>query len=104
MLRRTSEVVLSAVGRNRAATISGSPPLAAQKTSEYDPRLVDVLDVVGINSTPLYSALETNPRRPGGIGSLHAYECPELAFRSQLGAHNQSQADFHSHAGILARS
>lgn len=110
MLRRTSEVVLSAVGRNRAATISGSSPLAAQQTNEYDPRLVDVLDVVGMNflppwvRSPLYNALETNPHRPGGISSHHAYECPELAFRSQFGAHNQSQADFHSHAGILVRS
>lgn len=46
--RRTSEAALSRFSRNRASTVSGaSPELPRDRASEYDPRMVDVLDVIG---------------------------------------------------------
>lgn len=48
MLRRASNVALSAFGRNRASTVSG-PDLQRRSLArdEYDSRIVDLLDVIG---------------------------------------------------------
>lgn len=46
ILRRTSEAALNRFSRNRASTVSGTSP-QPDRSSEYDSRLVDVLDVIG---------------------------------------------------------
>jgi hypothetical protein len=35
------------LSRNRAATVGGTAPLPGADVQEYDPRIVDVLDVIG---------------------------------------------------------
>lgn len=48
MLRRASNVALSALGRNRAATMTAPNPAARNLApDEYDSRIVDLLDVIG---------------------------------------------------------
>ncbi|KAH8702465.1 hypothetical protein BGW36DRAFT_395099 [Talaromyces proteolyticus] len=47
MLRRASNVALSALGRNRASTVSGPEPTQRSLArDEYDSRIVDLLDVI----------------------------------------------------------
>lgn len=46
MWRRTSDAALNRFSRNRASTVSG-PPAAPEPCSEYDSRLVDILDTIG---------------------------------------------------------
>ncbi|KAI9929807.1 hypothetical protein ASPWEDRAFT_167476 [Aspergillus wentii DTO 134E9] len=62
LLRRTSEAAINRISRNRASTITGaSPPQATRpgitdrSHTEYDPHIVDVLDVID----PEVSALST---------------------------------------------
>jgi hypothetical protein len=47
LLRRASGVALSALGRNRASTISAGGPVRRPQSDEYDARIVDLLDVLG---------------------------------------------------------
>lgn len=51
LLRRTSEAALNTFSRNRASTVSGDGPPQIDRSSEYDPRMVDVLDVIGMSHT-----------------------------------------------------
>ncbi|RJE18107.1 integral membrane protein [Aspergillus sclerotialis] len=58
LLRRTSEAALNRFSRNRASTVSGGEPSQTNQSnrlSEYDSRVVDVLDVID----PEVSALST---------------------------------------------
>ncbi|KAL4874738.1 hypothetical protein BJY04DRAFT_175013 [Aspergillus karnatakaensis] len=55
VLRRTSEAALNRFSRNRATTVSGTTPLPGTEVREYDPHIVDVLDVID----PEVSALTT---------------------------------------------
>ncbi|KAJ5084938.1 Protein of unknown function DUF2985 [Penicillium alfredii] len=58
-LRRTSQAALNRFSRNRASTVTGAPPTLSsqqnQRTGEYGPHVVDVLDVID----PEVSALST---------------------------------------------
>jgi hypothetical protein len=48
MLRRASNAALSAIGRNRASTVSAADPARRSLArDEYDSRIVDLLDVIG---------------------------------------------------------
>jgi hypothetical protein len=48
MLRRASNAALSAIGRNRASTVSAADPARRSLVpDEYDSRIVDLLDVIG---------------------------------------------------------
>lgn len=47
VLRRTSEAAMNRLTRNRATTVSGASPVSRTNTWEYDPHIVDVLDVIG---------------------------------------------------------
>lgn len=46
MWRRTSDAALNRFSRNRASTVNG-PPAVPEPCSEYDSRLVDILDCIG---------------------------------------------------------
>ena len=49
-MRRRSEAALNRFSRNRASTVSGSAPMAENGIREYEPHVVDVLDVIGKSS------------------------------------------------------
>lgn len=59
MLRRTSQAALRPFTRNRASTVTGVPPTAANmeqqepRINEYGPHVVDVLDVIGKLTQPM---------------------------------------------------
>ncbi|KKK17186.1 hypothetical protein ARAM_007402 [Aspergillus rambellii] len=55
ILRRTSVAALSRLSRNRAITVTGTSPVPGMDGQEYDPHIVDVLDVID----PEVSALST---------------------------------------------
>lgn len=54
-MRRRSEAALNRFSRNRASTVSGSAPMTENGIREYEPHVVDVLDVID----PEVSALTT---------------------------------------------
>ncbi|KAL2803360.1 hypothetical protein BJX63DRAFT_425337 [Aspergillus granulosus] len=54
-IRRTSEAAMNRISRNRASTVAGTTPVPGTDVREYDPHLVDVLDVID----PEVSALTT---------------------------------------------
>lgn len=97
LLRRTSQAAMNRFSRNRASTVNGPIPRVTDRehydrneendrSHEYDPDIVNVLDVIGkhVHAYNLSSYANITITRPRSFRTIDPDKRPKLPLRSRL--------------------